>query len=164
MYFQRLKSYVQKTWIDQRIEVLSVFGCNYRTNNSAESSNAAWNARVGVKHPNFWHLLNSIYDEFEDTSLQMSRLDNNVKITRRQKIKNVLNTQRLRAAEDKLQRGIYTPMEFLRTASYSFAKTSQNYFNQLQENLENDPELGGEISDDENEGGEDYQVCCFIIN
>ena len=158
-YFQKLKSYIQRTWIDQRIDVLSVFGCKYRTNNSAESSNAHWNARVGVKHPNFWHLLNSIFDEFEDTSLQMSRLDNNVKITRRQKMKNVLNTQRLRAAEDKLQRGIYSPMEFLRAASYSFAKTSQHYFTQLQENLENDPELGGEIqSDDDNEGGDDIQV------
>ena len=154
---RKLKSYIQKTWIDQRIEVLSVYGCTYRTNNSAESSNAQWNAKVGVKHPNFWHLLNVMHDEFEDTCLQMSCLDNNVKITRRQRIKNVLNTQRLRAAEDKLLRGVYTPMEFLRTASYSFAKTATKYFIQLQESLDDDPELGGEILS-ENEGDEDIQA------
>ena len=98
-----------------------------------------------------------MHDEFEDTCLQMSCLDNNVKITRRQRIKNVLNTQRLRAAEDKLLRGVYTPMEFLRTASYSFAKTATKYFIQLLESLDDDPELGGEILS-ENEGDEDIQA------
>ena len=88
----------------------------------------------------------------------MARLDNNIKIRRPQKLKNVLNSQRLRVAEGKLARGAYTPMEFLRAASYSFATTNKHYFAQLIENLIDDPELGGNVdSDDENEDNEEIQ-------
>ena len=47
----------------------------------------------------------------------------------------------------------------------SFAKTNQNYFTQLQENLENDIEIGGERpSDEEDEQGGIAQVSYCIIN
>ena len=53
---QKFKNYVEKTWITQRLHVLSVFGCEIRTNNSVESYNSRWNGRVQVKNPNFWDL------------------------------------------------------------------------------------------------------------
>ena len=99
-----------------------------------------------------------MYEEFEDTANQMARLDNNVKIRRPPRIKNVLNSQRLRVAEQKLESGQYTSMEFLRAASYSFATANKHYFTQLIENLIHDPELGGDV-DSEDENGEDVQWC-----
>ena len=53
---QKFKNYVEKTWITQRLHVLSVFGQEIRTNNSVESYNSRWNVRVQVKNPNFWDL------------------------------------------------------------------------------------------------------------
>ena len=35
--FKKLKAYVEKTWIIQRISVLSVYGSAVRTNNAVES-------------------------------------------------------------------------------------------------------------------------------
>ena len=39
---RKLENYVEKTWITQRIDVLSVYGEEARTNNSAESYNGMY--------------------------------------------------------------------------------------------------------------------------
>ena len=100
-------------------------------------------------------------DEFEDTAGDMARLDQGVTIRRPPKSKNVRLTQRLRAAEDKLRREDYTPMKFLRVASFTFSTSNKSYFSQLLQNLDDDPDLGGEIpsdEEDEEDGGDPHLV------
>ena len=100
-------------------------------------------------------------DEFEDTAGDMARLDQGVTIRRPPKSKNVRLTQRLRAAEDKLRREDYTPMKFLRVASFTFSTSNKSYFTQLLQNLDDDPDLGGEIpsdEEDEEDGGDPHLV------
>ena len=86
----------------------------------------------------------------------MERLDRDppIKITRKIKIRNILNNERLRKAEQKLRNGGihddgYSPMQFLRVARYTFATSNRKYFKQLQESIEEDPNLGGEVVSDE---------------
>lgn len=88
----------------------------------------------------------------------MERLDRDppIAITRKIKIRNILNNERLRKAEEKLRnRGVhedgYTPMQFLRVARYTFASSKEKYFKQLQESIEEDPILGGEVVSEEDE-------------
>ena len=63
--FLKLKKYITKTWIQQRLNVLSVHGQKFRTNNSVESYNSRWNQRVGIKGPNMWMLCDKIWEVFE---------------------------------------------------------------------------------------------------
>ena len=81
----------------------------------------------------------------------MARLDNGVKIRRPAKSKNIRLTQRLRAAEEKLRRGDNTPLKFLRAASYTFSTSNKSYYTQLQQSLEDDPDLGGDMPSDDEE-------------
>ena len=119
---RKLKNYVEKTWITQRIDVLSVYGEEARTNNAAESYNARWNRRVQVKHPNFWTLLEKIHEAFIDVEKDMGRLDNNIKITESRKNKNVLNTERLRTA------GTYYDTEMTRVILRLSSPLNDNFF------------------------------------
>ena len=80
MFLQKFIKYVQRTWIEKRIDVISVYGQPHRTNNSVESLNARWNAKVGTKHPNFWVLSEHIWEDFEDTMLAMKHMDRGLKI------------------------------------------------------------------------------------
>ena len=87
----------------------------------------------------------------------MDRLDADppIKISRPQKIRNVINSQRLKKAEEKLrnQQGPsnerYTPMQFLRVARHTFTLSNRKYFKQLEETLTEDPSLGGDIETNE---------------
>ena len=115
-----------------------------------------WNDRVGAKHPNFWVLAEHIWESLEDVSNDMKRLnsgDASLKITRHQRIKNVLNTECLRKAEEKLRNGrgdnTYTPMKFLKAARHSFATSNKRYFDQVQNILTDDLLLGGNSDSDE---------------
>ena len=97
----------------------------------------------------------------------MARLDNGIKLTRPPKIRNVLNNQRLKKAEEKLRQPHgphdeqYTPMQFLRAARHTFTMSNRSYFKQLEETIVGDPEIGGDI---ESEDDEDTQVTIFIDN
>ena len=79
----------------------------------------------------------------------MKRLDRGLKIRRDQKVKNVINTERLRKAERKLRMGAdgYTPMKFLQEASHTFSTSNKNYFSQLADHLDDDPLIGGDIQE-----------------
>ena len=57
-----------------------------------------WNRRVQIKRPNYWTCGEHIYNAFKDTENEIGRLDEGKQITRKRKLKNVLNTQRLRTA------------------------------------------------------------------
>ena len=59
-HFRKFKRYVERTWIQEKLEFLSVYESPHRTNNSVESYNARWNQRFGVKHPNFWELVTAM--------------------------------------------------------------------------------------------------------
>ena len=78
----------------------------------------------------------------------MGRLDLGISISRPRKVKNVLNTERLRSAEEKLRNGrgddSYTPMKFLHAVRYTFGKTNKRYFDQVHDILADDPGLGGD--------------------
>ena len=150
---RKFKSYVEKTWITQRLHVLSVYGEESRTNNAAESYNARWNRRVGVKHPNFWTLGEKIHEAFIDAQNDMGRLDYNLKITEGRKNKNVLNTERLRTAERRLGDS-YTSRQFLEVASHTFNITNKRYFRELEAALEDDPLRGEDEEDNDDLGGE----------
>ena len=73
----------------------------------------------------------------------------------------VLNTERLRAAEEKLrnERGVntYSPMKFLKAVRHSFGATNKRYFDQVQDILTDDP-LPGDNSDSEEEQEHEDQV------
>ena len=73
--YKKFKRYIEKTWIVQKLDVLSVHGVPHRTNNSVESYNRHWNSRVDEKHPNFWVLAEHIWETFEDVSNDMGRLN-----------------------------------------------------------------------------------------
>ena len=79
--------------------------------------------------------------------------DASLKIQKPRQIKNVLNTERLRKAEEKLRNGrrdnTYTPMKFLKAARYSFATSNKRYFEQVQAILTDDPLLGGHSDSEE---------------
>ena len=81
----------------------------------------------------------------------MERLDHDppILITRKQKIRNILNNERLKKAEEKLRNDGYTPMQFLRVARLTFTSSNRKYFKQLQQSIEEDPILGGDIVSDE---------------
>ena len=85
----------------------------------------------------------------------MQRLDSDppLRIRRTTKLKNVINTERLRKAEMKLRIGAhgYTPLKFLQEVSHSFSTSNKKYFAQLIENLDDDPILGGDIQEHEGE-------------
>ena len=148
----KFKNYVEKTWIERRLGVLSVFGQESRTNNSVESYNARWNARVVVKNPNFWDLAEKIWESFEDISGDIGRLsqDPPLRITRPPRIKNVVNMANLRRAEAELLQG-GSSMAFLRKARHTFGKHNKKYFEILEAAIEYDAELGGDIMIDEEE-------------
>ena len=74
-HFRKFKRYVERTWIQEKLEFLSVYESPHHTNNSVESYNARWNKRVGVKHPNFWELVTAICEAFDDVGNEMGRLD-----------------------------------------------------------------------------------------
>ena len=103
-------------------------------------------------------LCDKIWEVFEDVKADMERLDRDppIAITRKLKIRNILNNERLRKAEQKLRNpGVhddgYTPMQFLRVARHTFASSNKKYFKQLQESIEEDPNLGGEVVSEEEE-------------
>ena len=148
----KFKRYLEKTWIVQRLGVLSVFGQEQRTNNSVESYNARWNARVLVKNPNFWDLAEKIWESFEDISGDIGRLsqDPPVRVARPQRIKNVVNMANLRCAEAELMAG-GSSMQFLRKARHTFGRRNKKYFEILQKAIEQDAELGGDIVVEEEE-------------
>ena len=75
--FQKLRKYIQSTWMDQRLDKLSVHGQTYRTNNNVESLNRRWNAKVITKHPNFWNLSEFIYEDLE-VSLIIDTVNNQI--------------------------------------------------------------------------------------
>ena len=75
---QKLKKYVQTTWINQRLDKLSVYGQPHRTNNSVESLNKRWNAKVITKHPNFWHICEFIWEDFQVNFLKFTCVSNTV--------------------------------------------------------------------------------------
>ena len=77
-------------------------------------------------------------------------------VTKAHFVRNGIRTERLRKAEQKLRNpGVhddgYTPMQFLRVARYTFASSNKKYFKQLQESIEEDPNLGGEVVSEEEE-------------
>ena len=179
---QKLKKYVENTWIIGKINVLSVFGQENRTNNHSEVYNKKWNSRVQVKNPNMWKLYKKIYDAFVDAQKDMGRLDNNLTITRPRARKNVLNTQRLRVAEEKLGT-TYTSRDFLKAVTHSFNLTNAKYFEEwaLEDNDmlaessdsndsdegENAPELYQDESDDEiqlqpQQGAQNTRPACVV--
>ena len=88
----------------------------------------------------------------------MQRLDSDppLRIRRTTALKNVINTERLRKAELKLRIGAdgYTPMKFLQEVSHGFSTSNKKYFAQLIENLDEDPDLGGDIHEEEEEEAE----------
>lgn len=98
-----------------------------------------------------WFLLDKISKEFEDVEKEMKSIEIGVKIRRPKKPKNVLNSRRLRNAEQKLRAGRngYDAMAFLREASHSFRESHAEYFSQLLQNLDEDPLLGGEVPEDD---------------
>ena len=86
----------------------------------------------------------------------MERLDHDppILITRKQKIRNILNNERLKKAEEKLRNDGYTPMQFLRVARLTFTSSNRKYFKQLQQSIEEDQILGGDtdiVSNEEDE-------------
>ena len=112
---------------------------------------------VGIKHPNMWFLCDKMYKEFVDVEKEMKSLEAGVKIRRPKKKRNVLNSRRLRMAEQKLRAGRngYDAMAFLREASHSFRESNAEYFSRLLESLDDDPDLGGDIPDDESDQDEE---------
>ena len=92
--------------------------------------------------------MEKIYEAFEKTSDDIGRLDADppIRITRPQRIKNVINQSNLRKAERELQDG-GSVMEFLRKARHSFGKVNKKYFSLLQAAIEEDGELGGDIQE-----------------
>ena len=98
----RFKKYMEKTWIVGKLDVLSVYKQESRTNNHSEVYNKKWNSRVQVTNPNMWKLGETIFAAFMDVEKEMGRLDNNLTITRPKARKNVLNARRLQKAEEKL--------------------------------------------------------------
>ena len=84
----------------------------------------------------------------QDVGNEMGRLDLGISISRPRRVKNVLNTERLRSAEEKLRNGrgddSYTPMKFLHAVRYTFGKTNKRYFDQVHDILADDPGLGGD--------------------
>ena len=66
-----LKKYVEKTWIVGKLDVLSVYRQEARTNNHSEVYNKKWNSRVQVKNPNIWKLGEKISDAFVDAQKDM---------------------------------------------------------------------------------------------
>ena len=90
----------------------------------------------------------------------MERLDHDppILITRKQKIRNILNNERLKKAEERLRNDGYTPMQFLRVSRLTFTSSNRKYFKQLQQSIEEDPILGGDIvSDEEDEVNHENQ-------
>ena len=88
----------------------------------------------------------------------MGCLDLGISISRPRKVISVLNTERLRSAEEKLRNGrgddSYTPMKFLQAVRHTFGKTNKRYFDQVHDILADDPGLGGDSDsevDDEQE-------------
>ena len=87
------------------------------------------------------------------------------------KFRNVINSQRLKKAEEKLrnQQGPsnedYTPMQFLRVARHTFTQSNRKYFKQLEASLTEDPNLGGDIEPHEVEEEEQVTnasiICCY---
>ena len=82
-----------------------------------------------------------------------------LKLTHPKKIRNVLNTERLRAAEEKLRDGrgdnTYSPMKFLKAVRHSFGATNKRYFDQVHDILTDDPLLGGNSDSEEEQEHED---------
>ena len=150
---RKLKNYIEKTWIIQRIDVLSVHGEEARTNNGAECYNGRWNRRVQVKHPNFWTLCEKIHEAFSDIEKDMCRLDLGLKISERRKNKNVLNNERLKTAERRLGE-TYTSRQFLKVATHTFNITNKRYFKELETALDDDPLRGDDEETDDDLGGE----------
>ena len=133
------------------MDVLSVYGQESRTNNHSEVYNKKWNSRVQVKNPNIWKLGEKIYDAFVDAQKDMGRLENNLTITRPRARKNVLNTQRLRRAEEKLGR-TYSSRDFLKAVTYSFNITNNKYFDEWADPEDNALLDENSDSDDSDEG------------
>ena len=111
---------------------------------------ARWNAKFGGPHPNFYDFVEKVHDILEKTSDDIGRLDADppIRITRPQRIKNVINQKNLREAERELESG-GSVMQFLRKARHSFGKVNKRYFNLLQAAIEEDDQLGGDIEDDD---------------
>ena len=104
-----------------------------------------------------WFLCGKMYKEFEDVAKDMQSLEHGVRIRRPRKTKNVLNTRRLRNAEQKLRTGRngYDAMAFLREASHSFRESNKEYFSRLLQDLDDDPLLGGDIDDGQSDQDEE---------
>ena len=160
--FNRFCRYVKRFWFGTvGVQSISVFGLRTRTNNWSESYHSMLKKRIKTNRPSFWNFVIKLYEVQEDFDADIDRVDLGLKIRRNRRAKDLRNEAVRVEAEDKLERGLYTPMEFLARVSH----TNDTLVNRLLgANHEIDPLLENDFepSDDENDvqgEAEDENTC-----
>jgi hypothetical protein len=97
---------------------LSLYRVERTTNNENESYHACLR-RIFLAKPGIWCWVKKMNAEMKVDTLNMERLDNGLPLSRPQKRKTVFNQNRRRQSWDKLDRGLYTSIEFVFAAAYT---------------------------------------------
>ena len=100
-------------------EELSIFDITISTNNSAESYHSKLKGIVKTSHPRIWTLITTLNEIIEDVDNDFGRLRQGREITRERKKKDVKNEELRVISKVKLREGVYSPLQFLESISFT---------------------------------------------
>lgn len=114
-------AYMIQQW-KPKAELISVFNCARRTNNSMESMHSLMLKRFGT-HPGFWSFLSSLNDNISSTIVMTERLNGGLPLGRLRKVKHFQNDARIAQLAQQLNTKRISPMEYLSAVSYRVASS-----------------------------------------
>jgi hypothetical protein len=112
-------AYMVQQW-KPKADVVSVFGCARRTNNSLESLHAVMLKRFGT-HPNFWSFMNTMHDFMRNAVQNARRLDNGLHLGRLKKPRNFQHDAVIAEVSQQLKTKRVSSMEYLAVVSHRMA-------------------------------------------
>ena len=88
--FTIFKKYMRRQWINSiPSNELSIFNCQYRTNNGAENYHGKLKKDIVVAHTRIWFFVETLNNTIQDTDLDVERSCKGIDITRKRKLKDL---------------------------------------------------------------------------
>ena len=133
--------YIERQWIHAIAStMLSVYGRTRRTNSEVEGFHSNFGKRMAQKRPNFWYFLNKLKSVAKAYHLKIIQLGEGI-LTRRYRRQSSKRIDRfIGEAEQKLEEGRYTSMEYLKVVAHVTKQSIESVKNHTEEDENHDSE------------------------
>ena len=129
--------YIERQWIHGIAStMLSVYGRTRRTNSEVEGFHRNFGKRMAQKRPNFWYFLKKLKSVAKAYHLEVIQLGKGI-LSRRYKRQSSKRIDRyISEAEQKLEEGRYTSMEYLKVVAHVTEQSFDKNHMEEKENLD----------------------------